>query len=104
MVKHWVVVVFDSPVLFEFASHFIINDTWIFSLYIKPHSSTRSRVIYNFTIFNNNFAIFHSVCCMLEGFPRCLELLCNIHCFWIDIEYCNVSVCANPEVPLVCKP
>ena len=81
MVEHWVIVVFDSPVLFEFASHFIVNYAGFFGLDIKPHGSARCCVIYYFAVFNNDFAVFDSVRCVFEGFACDLEFLGYIELF-----------------------
>ena len=68
MVEHWVIVVFDCPVLFEFAFHFFVDYAGVFGLYVKPHGSARCCVVYDFAVFDNDCAVFYCVSCVFECF------------------------------------
>ena len=101
MVEHWVIVVFDCPVLFEFAFHFLVNYAGVFGLDIKPHGSARCGVVYYFAVFHDDFAVFDCVCCMFEGFACSLEFLGYVEFFRVNVIDCNVCICANAKMTFV---
>ena len=103
MVEHWVIVVFDCPVLrnLRFISSSITQGLWF------GHQATwfcRCGVIYDFAVFNHDFAVFDGVRCVFEGFACGPELCGYVNCLWVNVVYCDVCVYPTPRCPLSLSP
>src|SRR3989304_591980 len=91
MVRHWIVLKLNSPVLLELSFELIVHLDLLRSLHIQPNGSAVSVLNY-FAVLHHDSSVFNGVGSVTKSSPHSFVLYCNVDFFWIHIVYSYVSV------------